>query len=236
MVPQPGHRPGDGRLAADPVEAVQPAGGLGDEEEVAAAHLATVDEAAQQRLVRDHRAVGQPDDRLVGRPELGLGQDADLDGHAPPGQLDGEAGGGEQAGGAGRATGRRVGGDAESVELGGGQLAGQPLEEPLGAPTTAGIDHLDQPGRGGHLEAERARGPRHGRQHVPDSGREQHPRRGTGHLPVRAAAAGAGAVRPHASRMAHPGRRCWRRARTHVMAPPGASQPTHRRTCRSFET
>ena len=68
----------------------QPAGLLGDEEQVAAADLAAVDDAAQQRLVGDDGAVGERDDRLVDRPELRLGQHADLDGHAAAGQLDGE--------------------------------------------------------------------------------------------------------------------------------------------------
>src|SRR4051794_37526315 len=92
VVAQPRHGTGDRGLAADPIQPVQPAGLLGHEEEVPATHLAVVDDPAQERLVGDHRAVRERDDRLVDRPELRLGEDADLDGHAAPGELDGERG------------------------------------------------------------------------------------------------------------------------------------------------
>ena len=91
VVPEPGRGAGDRGLAADPVQPVQPAGLLGDEEQVSPADLAAVDDAAQQRLVGDDGPVGQRHDRLVDRPELRLGEDADLDGHAAAGQFDGEA-------------------------------------------------------------------------------------------------------------------------------------------------
>ena len=81
---------------------------------------------------RDDGAVGQRDDRLVDRPELGLGEDADLDGHAAAGQLDRQGRRGQQAGGRARAP--SPGGSVTTrtrLGLGGGELAGQPLEEPV---------------------------------------------------------------------------------------------------------
>ena len=215
VVAEPGHRSGDRRLAADAVQGREPAGGLGHEEQVTAADLAAVDEPAQQRLVGDDGAVGERDDRLVGRPELRLGQDAHLRGHAAAGELDGQAGRGQQAGGAGGTVPRRVGGHPDGLQLGGGEVAREPLEEPVDAPAAlSGRRRRPAAGRCSIVETERRRGARDGRQHVGERGWRTAP---VPRCRARPSAYGRWHTPPadgsHASRMAHRGPSRTRRAR-----------------------
>jgi hypothetical protein len=183
---------------------VQPAGRLGHEEQVTAADLAAVDHAAQQGLVGHDRAVGQRDDRLVDRPELGLGEHPDLDGDPAAGQLDGERRGGQQPGGQRRPLGRRIGDHPHGLGLGTGELAGQPLEQPVQPTTPAGIDDIEHRRSRMDREAQSARGPGDRREHVPDGGGQQRARRAAGDLPVPAAAAHRAADGSHDRRMTHP--------------------------------
>jgi hypothetical protein len=161
---QPAGSPADRRLAGDAVQPGQPARRLGQEEQVAAPDLAPVDPPAQQRLVRDDGAVGQRDDRLVDGPQLGVGEDPDLHGHAAARQLDGQRGCGEQPRGQRDGILGRVGRHPHGLGLGHRQLQGQPLQQPLKPATVGlGVDDLEQPRIRVDVQAEGAGDPGDGR-------------------------------------------------------------------------
>jgi hypothetical protein len=82
------------------------------------------------------------------------------------------------------AAGRWVGDDAQGVGLGAGELARQPVQEPVEPGSAALVDDVDQVRRGLHGQPELLGGAGHGREDVTDRGRDQRTRRRLRHLPV----------------------------------------------------
>ena len=126
VVPEPGHGAGDRGLAADPVQPVQPAGLLGDEEQVAA-RRPRGRRPRRAAAPRGRRRTGRPATRSAGRPTRTRPRPGRRPRRSPRGGPVPRRGVGAVSSRAVRAapSARRVGDHPERLGLGGGELAGQ---------------------------------------------------------------------------------------------------------------